>query len=748
MSIEVNNLMNLADGQVLYNDLRNRQEDIVKVSDTQPTSPDNKIWIDTDSNSEVEVPTYDDISALQIIKNAAGALGAAGSAASFSDGANGVPVKNCIVDFYPYQDLHGQDNPYPAGGGKNKAPVNSFTAIHDTVMTFSPDLPSGEYTYSYKATRTGSDQRNGAIRFVYDDDTYLQEYIYVDGTRKNKTATFEKPLASIYVYSISGSYADSGNFELTATDFQIESGSTATAYSPYSNICPITGWTGVNVSRTGVNVWDEEWEAGSYDANGAEIVSQGWYRTKNYISVIPNETYFSKRNAISGTPYIRCYDINKQFTEVISFPKDNTFTIPANCHYIRFSFSYSYDNSISINYPSTDTDYHPYSGATYSISWETEAGTVYGGSLNVTTGVLTVEWVRLNLGDCSWNKASQANTYFYVVVSNGTANGTINVAATNVYSSAIPIIARRLINQTAGSEGMAVEEDTSQKIIAIYICIQSMSGYTKEQFREAMDGYYISYQLAEPQTYQLTPVQILTLLGQNNIWANTGDIAVDYCVDTKTYVDANAGVKDVQVNGTSIVQDGVADIPKATSSSLGVVRTLSDRGTGISASTGALEIVPASDSQIQNGGSAYRSAATNKQHKSVFYGLAKASGDTTQSSSSNAVGIYTESALSKISDMLNAPVSVSGATPTINAMSGVRYICGEVTTLTINPPAGGDIEVIFDSGSTATVLTITPPTGVTAVRWANGFDPTSLDANTTYDLIITDGKLGVAASWA
>ena len=49
--------------------------------------------------------------------------------------------------------------------------------------------------------------------------------------------------------------------------------------------------------------------------------------------------------------------------------------------------------------------------------------------------------------------------------------------------------------------------------------------------------------------------------------------------------------------------------------------------------------------------------------------------------------------------------------------------------------------MVFTSGATATVLTV-PST----VKWANGFDPTSLDANTTYELNIMDG-LGVACAW-
>lgn len=91
-------------------------------------------------------------------------------------------------------------------------------------------------------------------------------------------------------------------------------------------------------------------------------------------------------------------------------------------------------------------------------------------------------------------------------------------------------------------------------------------------------------------------------------------------------------------------------------------------------------------------------------------------------------------------------VTVTGTTPTITAMAGVRYVCGEVSTLDIMLPASGVVDVTFESGSTATVLTITPPSGVT-VRWANGFDPTTLEADTTYELSIMDG-LGVAIKWS
>ena len=210
------------------------------------------------------------------------------------------------------------------------------------------------------------------------------------------------------------------------------------------------------------------------------------------------------------------------------------------------------------------------------------------------------------------------------------------------------------------------------------------------------------------------------------------------------------GVTDVQVNGSSVVSSGVASIPLATSSVPGVAKASEYYGIKMittGADAGTLQIVNGTDAQIKAGTNQYRPAAIADQHKSVFYGLAKVAG-ADMASSSNAVGTYTEDALSKISDMLSAPVSVSGSTPSITAKSGVRYICGECSTLTITVQASGCIDVVFTSGSTATVLTVTPTkTGVTAVKWANGFDPTALDANTTYEVNILDGEFGVVGSW-
>lgn len=115
-------------------------------------------------------------------------------------------------------------------------------------------------------------------------------------------------------------------------------------------------------------------------------------------------------------------------------------------------------------------------------------------------------------------------------------------------------------------------------------------------------------------------------------------------------------IKDVQVNGSSVLSSGVANVSAASNSALGVVKGSASGVYGVSvwsgATAGTLAIEPASDSDIKNGSQSYKPIAPAKEQNAAFYGLAKAAGDTSQSSSSNAVGVYTEDAKLKIQQML------------------------------------------------------------------------------------------------
>lgn len=204
-------------------------------------------------------------------------------------------------------------------------------------------------------------------------------------------------------------------------------------------------------------------------------------------------------------------------------------------------------------------------------------------------------------------------------------------------------------------------------------------------------------------------------------------------------------VQDVQVNGTSVVNNGVAEIPIADRNNAGVVKVA--EGYGIKIYNGFIRTNEATSGLIKQGTDPDYPIVSKNQHISTFYGLAKAAGDTTQSASNNTVGNYTDNAKSAIKAMLGIggetqTVQVSGTTPVITANQNTRYVCGEVATLDFTPSASGICDVIFSSGSTATVLTL--PNTVILPSW---FDATALEPNTTYEISISDGVYGAVMVW-
>ena len=205
-------------------------------------------------------------------------------------------------------------------------------------------------------------------------------------------------------------------------------------------------------------------------------------------------------------------------------------------------------------------------------------------------------------------------------------------------------------------------------------------------------------------------------------------------------------VTDVQVNGTTVTANGVANIPYATNNNYGVVRTNSSYG--VYATSGTLAINNASENDIKLGTNDAKPLTSHREHMAVFYGLAKAAGDTTQSSSSNTVGTYTDEAKTAIKQMLDVKddydslvVEVSGTDPVITGKPSYRYNCGELYTLTVTPPASGTMDIIFTSGTTPTVLSL--PNTIKMPDWWAG-----IETNTTYEMCITDGTYCGVMSWA
>lgn len=120
---------------------------------------------------------------------------------------------------------------------------------------------------------------------------------------------------------------------------------------------------------------------------------------------------------------------------------------------------------------------------------------------------------------------------------------------------------------------------------------------------------------------------------------------------TNFLVGNNTLPTDIQLNGTSVVSNGVANIPTGYWNRLGVVKPNPDYGCGVDG-TGTLCLSHATDAQIKAGTNTYKPIVPSVQHQSIFYGLAKVAGDVTQASSNNTVGTYTTEAQGAIKTML------------------------------------------------------------------------------------------------
>lgn len=287
---------------------------------------------------------------------------------------------------------------------------------------------------------------------------------------------------------------------------------------------------------------------------------------------------------------------------------------------------------------------------TISVNWESEAGTVYGGTLDVVSGKLTVDRVLVNSdanSDFGKGARTDMDEFFLRVTDTGVSGllyGSEYVIcnyAKNVESDDTAVTYARMFNGQPRIN------------FPLSLGINSLA-LLKTWLSEQGSPLQFCYKVATPTEIQLAPQEVRTLLGVNNVWSDGGDISVEYPADTKTYIDAKvAPVQDVQVNGASILDaQGVANVPVASGTmSLGLVKTSAIYGLRADRD-GTLYLTGASGDEIKNGTHKYNPVTPYTANACAFYGLAKAAGDTTQSASSNAVGTYTEDAKTAIQIML------------------------------------------------------------------------------------------------
>ena len=301
-----------------------------------------------------------------------------------------------------------------------------------------------------------------------------------------------------------------------------------------TNVRPISGWDEVETVVSGVNVWDEEWEVGGYagaTGNPWNTTDRIRSKTTNYISVVPNTSYriYSDAWGSGGGKFFTVffYDADKNYISYSDPNNGTTFTTPNSAHFVRFaaqpSYGTTYNNDISINYPSTDHDYHAYQGHTYTTDLPQ---TVYGGTLDVVSGVLTVDRAMVDLGSLNWVKGSST---FYTPFATG-----------KYYGGCICSIYQ---NVNATYDQMAdktVCMGNSQASVILRIRDDSLISSDATAFKTAMNGVQLCYELATPTTIQCDPQTVQTLIGDNNVWGGSG-VSIDYYADTKLYIEKMLG---------------------------------------------------------------------------------------------------------------------------------------------------------------------------------------------------------------
>lgn len=298
------------------------------------------------------------------------------------------------------------------------------------------------------------------------------------------------------------------------------------------NVRPISGWTGVNICRTGKNAFDKQ-----YLSNPASYKNEasGYFYT-DAIRLAPNTTYTitpSSTEQLETANYYVLY-INPSETDpdylVITnpdvryavqagTPKVITFTTGAT-GVIRFgTFTNSLSVFMSIDWQleigGTSTAYQPYSGTTIPVSWQTEAWEVYGGELDALTGVLTVKTKSITL-------TGKTGEYW-------TAYGSTNLCA--VYAPSDKAVGWQKsicnefnnVNNVFGGEYALGKYCDHPSITNTYFAMPNENVTTLQGFKEWIAEHPIQlvYELATPYTVQLDPVTLSTLIGENVIWTDT-----------------------------------------------------------------------------------------------------------------------------------------------------------------------------------------------------------------------------------
>ena len=307
------------------------------------------------------------------------------------------------------------------------------------------------------------------------------------------------------------------------------------------NVRPISGWDSVNVTRNGKNLlkpFETQTLNGITLTNNDGVITLNGTATATatfaveFSNPIPaGDYYWSLNNKNSnanvtmflitvkgtGNPSINGATINAG--KVVTIADGENHDLWINKARLRVTSGTTLSDFVlspQLEHGTTATSYEPYQGQTYTTDLPE---TVYGGTLDIVNGVLTIDRAMVTYDGSSDENWAGANTRFAIVpdgvYKSGTGRGEV-LSNEFVYSSSATTVGTIFLLQSSGQ---------------VYVYPPASDSLANFKSWLSSNPLQIVYPLAEPRTIQLTPKQVTTLLGENNVWSDSGEVTVEYWDD-------------------------------------------------------------------------------------------------------------------------------------------------------------------------------------------------------------------------
>lgn len=435
------------------------------------------------------------------------------------------PLESLVIDFSPIQDLHGYDSPWLAGGGKNlfqAIGTSEYFTLNDDGSYTLTAVPSSNK--SYVIGQVGLKAGNSYI-LSGGFNTNFRLYTSYDGTNYTSTTTDSPTIvcssdATVSIIAVVTTSATVGSKIYP----MVRLASSSSDYAPYSNICPISGRTGLDVTITGKNLFNGEFvNMGVLVPGGVDPTISRLANCRSFYIPVESGTYTISRKTIESNRFrvaltVDVPDSGVKCAYIASAASNDalysiTVTVPKGYNYLFVYLSNQSNECTPGNYQvergSTATTYEPYHGTTYHISWQTEAGTVYGGSLDVTTGLLTVTHALYTFDGSSdevWTHYTVTQGEMFRTRISERKPGELTTIGGTICDS------YKVSGQSDRADGTV--SGSSTLIDFINNNYSTTAAWTANLAEHPVN---IVCELNTPSTYQLTPQQVLALKGVNNL---------------------------------------------------------------------------------------------------------------------------------------------------------------------------------------------------------------------------------------